>query len=138
MKTRAPFIMLFNAAISTLVLSQFVYAQTPPVPPAAPTSPTPPTAPALVYKDGVVKVGSELKQSRGRITDVSNFSLVPSSHSKQNLLISFLLKLNHYSAILYRQLDVCDFSVRTWGVIHVLPNFIVTVRRHAFVKHGAG
>ena len=70
MKTRAPFSMLFNTAISSLVLSQFVYAQTPPVPPAAPTSPTPPAAPALVYKDGVVKVGSELKQSRGRITDV--------------------------------------------------------------------
>lgn len=82
MKTRAPFSMFLNVAISTLLFSQFVNAQTPPVTPTAPTSPTsptppvapaaatPPAAPALVYKDGVVKVGNELKQSRGRITDV--------------------------------------------------------------------
>ena len=78
MKTRTPFSMLFSLAVSTLHLSQLVSAQTPPVAPTSPPSPaapvapaaTPPAAPALVYKDGVVKVGSELKQSRGRVTDV--------------------------------------------------------------------
>ncbi len=57
------------AAFTTLFLSSQLYAQAPPAPaPAAPAAPAP--APALVYKDGVIKVGSELKQTRGRVTDV--------------------------------------------------------------------
>lgn len=73
MRTRAPLCILFSAAISALHFSQLAFGQTPPVTPAAPPSPAAPVAPAapaLVYKDGVVKVGSELKQSRGRVTDV--------------------------------------------------------------------
>ena len=62
----------FAALCATLLLAQIVVAQTPTDPPATPAvAPTaPPPAPALVYKDGVVKVGSTLKQSRGRLTDV--------------------------------------------------------------------
>lgn len=78
MKTRTPCSLLFSLAVSTLHLSQFASAQTPPVAPTSPPAPaapvapaaTLPVAPALVYKDGVVKVGSELKQSRGRVTDI--------------------------------------------------------------------
>ena len=61
------------AALSALMHPQHAFAQTPPSAPAAPVAPTPPVppaAPALVYKDGVIKVGSELKQTRGRVTDV--------------------------------------------------------------------
>ena len=71
MKIRPLFRTFFIAALSAL-LPQYVCAQTPPNSPA-PTTPaavTPPATPAMVYKEGVVKVGSELKQSRGRVTDV--------------------------------------------------------------------
>jgi len=55
------------AAMTALFLSPQLYAQVP----AAPAAPAVPTAPpALVYKDGVIKVGSELKQTRGRVTDL--------------------------------------------------------------------
>ena len=62
----------FTAPCATLLLINLVAAQTPADPPAVPgAAPTaPPPAPALIYKDGVVKVGSTLKQSRGRLTDV--------------------------------------------------------------------
>ncbi|MCY7386515.1 MAG: hypothetical protein LH481_00355 [Burkholderiales bacterium] len=47
---------------------------TPPPTPAAPTPATPPIAapapPAPVYKEGVIKVGKELKQSRGLVFDI--------------------------------------------------------------------
>ena len=69
----------FTALFATLLLSNLVVAQTPADPPATPgAAPSgapaaavpPPAAPAMIYKDGVVKVGSTLKQSRGRLSDV--------------------------------------------------------------------
>ena len=57
------------AAITALFLSPQLYAQAP-VAPAAASAPAPAAPPALVYKDGVIKVGSELKQTKGRVTDV--------------------------------------------------------------------
>ena len=62
----------FIVTCAALLLPQIADAQTPPdtgAPAAAPAA-VPPPAPALVYKDGVVKVGSTLKQSRGRLTDI--------------------------------------------------------------------
>ena len=75
MKTRTLFRTLFIAALSTPLPAQYVCAQTSPNSPApsAPAAPATATSPAVaapVYREGVVKVGSELKQSRGRITDV--------------------------------------------------------------------
>ena len=77
MKTRSLSRILFIATFSAWLPPNYVGAQTPPNPPISPSvpaSPTPPAAPApapaLVYKDGVVKVGGTLKQSRGRVTDV--------------------------------------------------------------------
>ena len=72
MKNR-PLTFCFITALSAISYPQHAFAQTPPSAPAAPVAPTPPAppaAPALVYKDGVIKVGSELKQTRGRVTDV--------------------------------------------------------------------
>ena len=73
----------FGSAFFTLVVGASAIAQTPASPPAAPApaapasaaSPiTPATAPAkpaeVVYKDGVIKVGSEFKKSIGVVTDV--------------------------------------------------------------------
>ena len=73
MKTRLMF--RFDAvAIIALLLSPQLYSQTPPplpTPPAPPTAPTVPAAPpVMVYKDGVIKVGNDLKQTKGRVTDV--------------------------------------------------------------------
>ena len=68
-----PLTFCFIAALSMFQYPQHAFAQTPPGVPATPvaTTPgTPPAAPALVYKDGVIKVGTELKQTRGRVTDV--------------------------------------------------------------------
>ena len=72
MKNR-PLTYCFIVALSVLLHPQLASAQTPPSAPAAevaPTIPAPPAAPSLVYKEGVIKVGSELKQTRGRVTDV--------------------------------------------------------------------
>ncbi len=70
----------FIVAFAALLLPHIAAAQTPPDTPAPPGAPGPPGAPpaavpppappALIYKDGVVKVGSTLKQSRGRLTDI--------------------------------------------------------------------
>lgn len=63
----------FIVTFAALLLPQIAAAQSPPDTPApagAPPAAVPPAAPALIYKDGVVKVGSTLKQSRGRLTDV--------------------------------------------------------------------
>lgn len=63
----------FIVTCAALLLPQIADAQTPPdtgAPAAAPAAVPPPAAPALIYKDGVVKVGSTLKQSRGRLTDI--------------------------------------------------------------------
>lgn len=75
MKTGTLFRTLFIAALSAPLPAQYVCAQTSPnspapSAPAAPAAATPPAVAAPVYREGVVKVGSELKQSRGRITDV--------------------------------------------------------------------
>ena len=72
MKTVTLFRTLFIAALSAPLLPQYVCAQIPPNSPvpATPAPATPPPVAAPVYREGVVKVGSELKQSRGRVTDV--------------------------------------------------------------------
>ena len=73
--------LLFACAVST-----WAAAQTPAKPPATPVAPpapftpatpatpvdaaAPPAAPAIVYKEGVIKVGSEMKQTLGTVTDV--------------------------------------------------------------------
>ena len=63
----------FIVTCAALLLPQIADAQTPPdtgAPAAAAAAVPPPAAPALIYKEGVVKVGSTLKQSRGRLTDI--------------------------------------------------------------------
>lgn len=75
MKTGTLFRTLFIAALSAPLLPQYVCAQTSPnspapSAPAAPAAATPPAVVAPVYREGVVKVGNELKQSRGRVTDI--------------------------------------------------------------------
>ena len=67
--------LLFACAICTFAVTHSAAAQTvaPPVPAtptAAPLQPTPPPVPAVVYKEGVVKVGNEMKQTLGTMTDV--------------------------------------------------------------------
>lgn len=60
------------------LLTQFAGAQTPPAAePAVPAAaaapavpPAPPAPPKMVPNEGVIKVGGELKQTRGRITDI--------------------------------------------------------------------
>lgn len=71
MKSR-PLTFCFIIALSALLPPQHAFAQTPPSAPTAPVAPTPapPPAPALVSKEGVIKVGNDLKQTRGRVTDV--------------------------------------------------------------------
>ena len=55
------------ATMAAIFLSPLLQAQAP----SAPSAPATPAAPPeVVYKDGVIKVGSELKQTRGRVTDV--------------------------------------------------------------------
>jgi hypothetical protein len=71
----------------TLAAGPAAFAQTPPpaavAPAAAPAAtpaaaspatpaaaPAPPAPPAIVYKEGVIKVGSEMKQTLGQMTDV--------------------------------------------------------------------
>ncbi|MBL0122490.1 MAG: hypothetical protein IPP88_07055 [Betaproteobacteria bacterium] len=79
--------LLFACALSTLTAALQVVAQTPATPPApaAPAAATvpnavpapgvpgaaavPPAPPAIVYKEGVIKVGTEMKQSLGVLTD---------------------------------------------------------------------
>ena len=69
---------VFGGAFFTLVVGAMAIAQAPaPAAPAAasPTAPaTPATEPAkpaeVVYKDGVIKVGTEFKKSIGVVTDV--------------------------------------------------------------------
>jgi hypothetical protein len=61
------------ASILAGVLSLSAAAQAPAAPPApaAPgAEPAPPAPPAVVYKEGFVKVGPEVKQTLGKITDV--------------------------------------------------------------------
>ena len=71
--------LLFACALSSLAIAQTPTAP-PPVPatppgPATPATPAtadataPPAAPAIVYKEGVIKVGSEMKQTLGTMVD---------------------------------------------------------------------
>ncbi|MEO8102617.1 MAG: hypothetical protein ABI790_08825 [Betaproteobacteria bacterium] len=79
--------MLFACAFAALAGAFNAAAQTPatppgpPVPAAAPSPATapnpatpaadaPPAPPAIVYKEGVIKVGTEMKQTLGQVTDV--------------------------------------------------------------------
>lgn len=77
--------LLVACALLTLSPAPTVYAQTPtapppapaapgtpvtPPPPAAPAATAPPAAPVIVYKEGVIKVGEEMKQTLGTLTDV--------------------------------------------------------------------
>ena len=57
---------------STLTVALPAVAQSSATPPAAPSAPVPGAAPApaVVYKEGVVKVGNELKQTLGKVTDI--------------------------------------------------------------------
>lgn len=61
---------------STLTVALPAVAQSSSTPPAAPSAPVPgaatapPPAPAVVYRDGVVKVGNEMKQTLGKVTDI--------------------------------------------------------------------
>lgn len=61
--------------VAALLTAQLAGAQTPPAAqpadPAAPVAPAaPPAPPKMVPNEGVIKVGGELKQTRGRITDI--------------------------------------------------------------------
>ncbi len=60
-------LMPFFCVLSTLPLSILAVAQTTATPPPATAAPA---APAAAYKEGVIKVGSELKQTLGKVTDV--------------------------------------------------------------------
>jgi hypothetical protein len=69
--------LLFTCAFATLTAVIQAVAQAPASPPAAPASPAvpavpaaPPAAPAVVYKEGVIRVGTEMKQTLGTLTDV--------------------------------------------------------------------
>jgi len=74
--------LLFTLAFSTLTVAMQAVAQSaaaPPAVPAVPTSPAapaapgaaaPPVVPAVVYKEGVIRVGTEMKQTLGTLTDV--------------------------------------------------------------------
>ena len=78
--------LLFIFAVSTLTATLPALAQTSATPPAtsaapaavpvpgapavAGTPPAPPAPPAVVYKEGVIKVGNDLKQTLGTVTDV--------------------------------------------------------------------
>ncbi len=78
--------LLYVCAFSTLAAALPVVAQTPSTPPAAPAAAVAPAAvpvpgapgaaavpaapPAIVYKEGVIKVGTEMKQSLGVVTDI--------------------------------------------------------------------
>ena len=73
MKTRLMLRTNAAAAMTALLLSPQLYSQVPPTQPApapAPVPAAPAAPPALVYKDGVIKVGNDLKQTKGRVTDV--------------------------------------------------------------------
>ena len=73
-------LLLFVCVLSTLPVALPAVAQTSATPSAAPVAPAapaapgaaapPPTAPVVVYKEGVVKVGNEMKQTLGTMTDV--------------------------------------------------------------------
>ena len=58
---------LFCCVLFTLPLAPTAVAQTAATPPPATAAPS---APAVVYKEGVVKVGNEMKQTLGKVTDV--------------------------------------------------------------------
>lgn len=63
----------YAGAVAMLAASGLAIAQTsavPPVTPATAATPADPAAPAVVYKEGVVKVGTEMKQSLGVLVDV--------------------------------------------------------------------
>ena len=73
MKTGLMFRINAAAAMTALLLSPQLYSQVPPTQPAPEPAPVPAALaapPALVYKDGVIKVGNDLKQTKGRVTDV--------------------------------------------------------------------
>lgn len=77
MKTRLMLRIDTAAAITALLLSPHLYSQTAPPAPASPATPAASNAseasaapPALIYKDGVLKVGNDLKQTKGRVVDV--------------------------------------------------------------------
>jgi len=78
--------LLAICAVSTLTATLPAISQTPAPAPAAPAATTapaavpapgapaagavPPAPPAIVYKEGVVKVGNDMKQTLGTVTDV--------------------------------------------------------------------
>ncbi|MEO8102391.1 MAG: hypothetical protein ABI790_07690 [Betaproteobacteria bacterium] len=66
--------LLFTCALCAVAVAEFAAAQAgtpaPPATPLAALTPPPPPAPAVVYKEGVVKVGNEFKQTLGTMTDV--------------------------------------------------------------------
>jgi hypothetical protein len=61
---------LFICALSTLTAMPSASAQTPATTPGATAVPVAPVAPAIVYKEGVIKVGDVMKQTLGQVTDV--------------------------------------------------------------------
>ena len=80
--------LLFTSAVLTIAAANQALAQTSTPPAAAPATPAasavpatpgtaaplavaaPPAAPAVVYKEGVIRVGTEMKQTLGTMTDV--------------------------------------------------------------------
>ena len=74
--------LLFTSAFLTAAAAIQAVAQTSTPPPAAPATPAasavpaapvvaaPPAVPAVVYKEGVIRVGTEMKQTLGTMTDV--------------------------------------------------------------------
>jgi hypothetical protein len=68
--------LLSACVFSALGAAVLAGAQTPATPSATPAAPAaqgaavPPAAPAIVYKEGVIKVGTEMKQTLGTMADV--------------------------------------------------------------------
>ena len=60
----------FICMLFTLPLALPAVAQTSPAPPTSPPATGAPAAPAVVYKEGVVKVGSVMKHTLGTVTDI--------------------------------------------------------------------
>lgn len=58
------------ASISTLLRAQTPPAAPPAIPPAGEAAPAAPAAPAKTLRQGVVKVGDEMKETLGRVTDL--------------------------------------------------------------------
>ncbi len=68
-KSHAPKLRVLMAVVTSI--STLLCAQTPPAtPPTGEAAPTAPAAPVKVPRPGVVKIGDELKETLGRITDL--------------------------------------------------------------------